>query len=228
MGQVDPDELDPDPFARTGVPIEAELPGGFDRGRPPSRPQVLVEPPIDLRQQDERDRDGEYGESDGVLDDNDEVTFYLDFEPNRPATLTLLWSTAAVPGGAPDNSAAAAPNPVRLTPDTETPYVELWAETDAFRIGLNAEGLDDTKLHQIGNYGRAAFSVVEFRGKRLTDITSAWSNVVVPVTNNTSPQSPFAGVVAPPSPFVSPPALSSRNDVNTTSFPEVPCRSRVP
>lgn len=41
-------------------------------------------------------------------------------------------------------------------------------------------------------------------------------------------QSPGAALVAVPSPFVSPPAPSSRNDVNTTGDPAVPIADNVP
>lgn len=129
-------------------------------------------------QVDERNASGQYAKSNGVLDDDDEIVFYLDFESNQPATLTISWSTDAPPPDTTGNGPAAEPNLVSLTPDTKTSYVELWAETETFRIGFNAHGLDDPTLHKIGNYGRAACAVLEFRGKRLTDITSAWANVI--------------------------------------------------
>jgi hypothetical protein len=129
-------------------------------------------------QVDERDEGGRYGAGNGVLEAADEVAFLVDFARGQPADLTLSWGDAAegVPSTAP--VAAAPSEPVRLTRDDKTSHVELWAQTEQFRVGLNAEGIADPAAHDIGNFGRAAFSVVEFRGKPLTDIGSAWSNVL--------------------------------------------------
>lgn len=130
-------------------------------------------------QVDERNGTGRPAGTNGILDPDDELSFYLDFEPGKATTLTLSWSDGlAQPEGAGPGAAASAGTGVRTRTETEVPYVELWAETERFRLGMNAEGLDDTTEHRIGNYGRAAFSVLEFEGKRLTDITSAWSNVI--------------------------------------------------
>ena len=128
---------------------------------------------------DERNGTGRPAESNGILDHDDEISFYLDFEAGRSTTLTLSWpDTPPQADEAGQAGPVSADSGVRTTVETEVPYVELWAETERFRLGINAEGLADTTEHKIGNYGRASLSVVEFDGKPLTNITSAWSNVI--------------------------------------------------
>ena len=125
-------------------------------------------------QVDERNGSGLYTESNGVVDHGDEIAFYVDFEKDAPTTIVISWSSTPETLAGPPAEAGQ----VTITKDEKTPYVDLWAETEQFRLGLNATGLDDPTAHNIANYGRAAFSVLAFNGKPLTAITSAWSNVL--------------------------------------------------
>ena len=125
-------------------------------------------------QVDERDESGRYTESNGVVDHNDEIVFYVDFEKEAPTTISISWASTPEAKAEPPADAGQ----VRIAKDEKTPYVDLWAETEQFRLGLNATGLEDPAAHNIANYGRAAFSVLAFNGKPLTAITSAWSNVL--------------------------------------------------
>jgi len=132
-------------------------------------------------QVDEKNGTGRWAASNGVLDHDDELAFYTDLVKGEPATLVLAWTEA---DGARATTPPAAAGPVdpdqtvKITEEHKIPYVELWLETEQFRLGMNAEGADDPEAHDIGNYGRAAFSVVEFRGKSLTAIRSGWANVL--------------------------------------------------
>jgi len=125
-------------------------------------------------QVDERNGTGRYSEPNGIVDHDDEIVFYVEFERDAPTTVVISWASAPEAAAEPRADAGR----VKITRDEKTPYVDLWAETEQFRLGLNATGLEDSTEHNIANYGRAAFSVLVFDGKPLTAITSAWSNVL--------------------------------------------------
>lgn len=116
--------------------------------------------------------------SDGVFDDSDELVFVVDVEPNRPVELTFRWLERRAGVTSPPPAGAAVATEVSVVLDDPRSFVELAAASEDMEVGLNAWGEADPAAHRIGNYGRGCFSVLKFRDKLLTSITSAWSNVL--------------------------------------------------
>lgn len=92
-----------------------------------------------------------------VLDHDDEIVTYLDVEKGGVTTLGISWSEAGT-GALPNPAPVPAPLSeagVKVSPDEKTPHVELWLETEQFRLGMNAEGIEDPAALRMTGGGTA-------------------------------------------------------------------------